>query len=125
MNKQDIIRKVKASPFGKDIILMHGASMIMHGSRKTTDVIIAQVNLEEYPSLMLTGKVDEDGVTRYRWEEFDFGDGQVRDIPYDIIHGIKCQTISSDIKDRIQLVRGKGLDVADQLIEVSKWDNPD
>tara|TARA_Y100001956_G_scaffold33365_1_gene32751 strand:- start:135 stop:512 length:378 start_codon:yes stop_codon:yes gene_type:complete len=123
MNKHDIMRKVNAAPFGKDIILMHGAAMVMLGVRETTNDIDCQIDLEKYPALMLTGKECSDGVTRYEWDAFDFGDGKLREVEYFTVDGIKCQSLGSIVEDKQKLGRPKDIAAIKEINEFLKRDN--
>lgn len=97
MDKQTIIDALVTHSL-TDVILMHGASMVMHGVKSTTADIDVMFDGADVPI--------DCAVTN---EMFDFGDGSYRRIPYVIIDGIKCQTLESIKEEKVLLGREKDL----------------
>lgn len=114
MNKSDIINAVNEAPFGKDLILLHGVSMVMHGVRETTNDIDCYL-LADYPDLELTTVEGANGLTFYEHGEFDFGTMEKRIIPFVEIDGFKCQTLASIVEDKLKWARPKDFDAIDEI----------
>lgn len=103
LNKQDIIKAV--SELDLDIILMHGASMVIRGVKEETNDIDC-MPLGDIVELPLTVEVTSYGEV-HSFGDFDFGVAVKRDIEYDVIDGLKCQTLNSIIEDKLLWNRPK------------------
>ncbi len=103
LNKQDILNAL--AELNKDVILMHGASMVIRGIKEETNDIDC-MPLDYISDLQLTVENASYGKV-YSHGDFDFGTAIKRDIDYDTIDGVKCQTLDSIIEDKLRWDRPK------------------
>ncbi len=103
LNKQDILNAL--AELNKDVILMHGASMVIRGIKAETNDIDC-MPLDYISDLQLTVENASYGKV-YSHGDFDFGTAIKRDIDYDTIDGVKCQTLDSIIEDKLRWDRPK------------------
>lgn len=103
LNKQDIFKAL--AELNKDVILMHGASMVIRGIKAETNDIDC-MPLDYISDLQLTVENTSYGKV-YSHGDFDFGLAIKRDIDYDTIDGVKCQTLDSIIEDKLRWDRPK------------------
>lgn len=103
LNKQDILKAL--AELNKDVILMHGASMVIRGIKEETNDIDC-MPLDYISDLELSVETTSYGKV-YSSGDFDFGVAIKRDIDYDTIDGVKCQTLDSIIEDKLRWDRPK------------------
>ncbi len=103
LNKQDILNAL--AELNKDVILMHGASMVIRGIKAETNDIDC-MPLDYISDLQLSVENTSYGKV-YSHGDFDFGTAIKRDIDYDTIDGVKCQTLDSIIEDKLRWDRPK------------------
>lgn len=106
LNKCDILNHLNL--LNRDVILMHGSSLVMRGLKSETNDIDCMA-IDCINDLPLSSEVGFDGSTILTYDVFDFGDGEIKSVPFEIVDGVKCQTLESIIEDKSKLGREKDL----------------
>lgn len=106
LNKYDILNHL--SQLNRDVILMHGSSLVVRGLKSETNDIDCMA-IDSINDLPLTCDTGFDGSTILTYSVFDFGNGEIKSVPFEIVDGVKCQTLESIIEDKSKLGREKDL----------------